>query len=188
MVNVENHQFLNGNCKLLVIWVEWKQSVCSITLLYSSTFYNLFLPFFFFWRYLNSSMAGFLLDILPFPNLNDLNSHCGKSFLSMLPKSNWVYWNWIIQNSEVKINLYIHQIKNKTMQNLKSSRINVKTIIVALAFDITTQLELHLQNQLKGYSLSITWAVWWFPILIKDLNSTYKRFNITQRNWNWISY
>ena len=70
------------------------------------------------------------------------------------------------------------------MQNLKSSRINVKTIIVALAFDITTQLELHLQNQLKGYSLSITWAVGWFPILIKDLNSTYKRFNITQRNWN----
>ena len=45
------------------------------------------------------------------------------------------------------------------MQNLKSSRINVKTIIVALAFDITTQLELHLQNQFKGYSLSITWAV-----------------------------
>ena len=44
------------------------------------------------------------------------------------------------------------------MQNLKSSRINVK-VIVALAFDITTQLELHLQNQLKGYSLSITWAV-----------------------------
>ena len=31
---------------LLVIWVKWKQSVCSITLLYSSTFYSLFLPFF----------------------------------------------------------------------------------------------------------------------------------------------
>ena len=31
---------------LLVIWVKWKQVVCSMTLLYSSTFYCLFLPFF----------------------------------------------------------------------------------------------------------------------------------------------
>ena len=31
-----------------VIWMKWKQSVCSITLPYSSTFYSLFLPFFFF--------------------------------------------------------------------------------------------------------------------------------------------
>ena len=31
---------------LCVIWVKWKQSVCSITLLCSSTFYSLFLPFF----------------------------------------------------------------------------------------------------------------------------------------------
>ena len=29
-----------------VIWVNWKQSVSSITLPYSSTFYSLFLPFF----------------------------------------------------------------------------------------------------------------------------------------------
>ena len=29
-----------------VIWVKWKQSGCSITLAYSSTFYSLFLPFF----------------------------------------------------------------------------------------------------------------------------------------------
>ena len=47
MVNVENCQFLKENCKFLsVIWVKWKQSVCSITLLYSSTFYSLFLAFF----------------------------------------------------------------------------------------------------------------------------------------------
>ena len=29
-----------------VIWVKWKESVCAITLPYSSTFYSLFLPFF----------------------------------------------------------------------------------------------------------------------------------------------
>ena len=47
VVNVENCNFLKVNCRfLLVIWVKWKQSVCSITLLYSSTFYSLFLPFF----------------------------------------------------------------------------------------------------------------------------------------------
>ena len=31
---------------LLVVWIKWKWLVCSITLLYSSTFYSLFLPFF----------------------------------------------------------------------------------------------------------------------------------------------
>ena len=47
VVNVENCNFLKVNCRfLLVIWVKWKQSVCSITLLYSSTFYSLFLSFF----------------------------------------------------------------------------------------------------------------------------------------------
>ena len=47
VVNVENRYFLKGNCKFFsVIWVKWKQSVCSITLPYSSTFYSLFLPFF----------------------------------------------------------------------------------------------------------------------------------------------
>ena len=30
------------------IWEKWKQSICSITLPYSSTFYSLFLPFFVF--------------------------------------------------------------------------------------------------------------------------------------------
>ena len=35
------------------------------------------LYYFLFWRYLNSSMARFLLSdiLLPFPNSNDLNSH-----------------------------------------------------------------------------------------------------------------
>ena len=38
---------INGASRfLLVIWVKRKQSVCSIILLYSSTFYSLFLPFF----------------------------------------------------------------------------------------------------------------------------------------------
>ena len=47
VVNVENCQFLKVNCRFsLVIWVKWKQSVCSITLFYSSAFYSLFLPFF----------------------------------------------------------------------------------------------------------------------------------------------
>ena len=47
MVNVENCNFLKVNCAfLLVIWMKWKQSLYSITLLYSSTFYSLSLPFF----------------------------------------------------------------------------------------------------------------------------------------------
>ena len=47
MVNVENSNFLKVNSKfLLVTWVIWKQSVCSIILPYSCTFYSLFLPFF----------------------------------------------------------------------------------------------------------------------------------------------
>ena len=47
VVNVENANFLKANCEFLsVIWVKWKQSVCCIILLYSSTFYSLFLPFF----------------------------------------------------------------------------------------------------------------------------------------------
>ena len=47
MVNVENCSFFKVNCGfLLVSWEKWKQSVRSITLLYSSTFYGLFLPFF----------------------------------------------------------------------------------------------------------------------------------------------
>ena len=47
MVTVENCNFLKVNCRfLLVISVKLKQSVCFITLLYSITFYSLFLPFF----------------------------------------------------------------------------------------------------------------------------------------------
>ena len=47
MVNVENRQCLKGNCEhFSVICVKLKQLVRSITLLYSSTFYSLFLPFF----------------------------------------------------------------------------------------------------------------------------------------------
>ena len=47
MVNVENEQFLVGNCKFLsVIWIKWKQLVSLITLLYSSTCYSLLLLFF----------------------------------------------------------------------------------------------------------------------------------------------
>ena len=47
MVNVENCNFLKVNCRLLlVIRVKWKQSVCSVIILYSSTFYSLFLSFF----------------------------------------------------------------------------------------------------------------------------------------------
>ena len=47
VVSVENHHFLKKNCEFLsVIRVKWKKSVCFTTLLYSSTFYSLFLAFF----------------------------------------------------------------------------------------------------------------------------------------------
>ena len=47
VVNVKNCQFLKGNFKFLsVIWVKWKQSVCSIIRPCSITFYSLFIPFF----------------------------------------------------------------------------------------------------------------------------------------------
>ena len=47
VVDVDNHQFLKKNFKFVAVsWVKWKQSVCSITLFYSSTFYSLFLSFF----------------------------------------------------------------------------------------------------------------------------------------------
>ena len=47
MVIVENGNFLKVNRGLLLmIWVKWKQSVCSIILLYSITFYSLFVPLF----------------------------------------------------------------------------------------------------------------------------------------------
>ena len=43
----EIHQFLKGNCRLLsVTWAKWKQSICSVTLPCSSTFYSLFILFF----------------------------------------------------------------------------------------------------------------------------------------------
>ena len=78
MVNVQNCQFLKENCWFLsVIRATRKQSVCSITLLYSCTFYSLFLPFFVL-EIIKSNMTRGSSDILLlFPNLNDLNS-CGE--------------------------------------------------------------------------------------------------------------
>ena len=80
MVNIENCNFLKVNWFFfLVIWVKWKQSVCSI-ILYSSTFYSLFLPFLalkickFKYIYLASFLSNVLL---PFPNSSDLNN-CGS--------------------------------------------------------------------------------------------------------------
>ena len=46
MVNVENCQFLNESCEFFISYLSEMKIVCSITLLYSSTFYSLFLPFF----------------------------------------------------------------------------------------------------------------------------------------------
>ena len=47
VINVENRNIVKVNFGfLLVIWAKWKQSVCSIIRLYSSTFYSLFLLFF----------------------------------------------------------------------------------------------------------------------------------------------
>ena len=49
--------------------------VCSITLLYSSTFYSLFLPFFVLEIFKFKYDKDFVSDILlSFPNSNDLNS------------------------------------------------------------------------------------------------------------------
>ena len=46
MVNVENCNFLKVSCNFQsLVWVKWKQSVCSISFLYSTTFYIFFLPF-----------------------------------------------------------------------------------------------------------------------------------------------
>ena len=82
MVNVENEQFLEGNCKFLsVIWIKWKQLVCSTTLLYSSTCYSLLLLFFVL------EVFKFKYDILlllSFPYLNDFIISFQKSFI--LPK------------------------------------------------------------------------------------------------------
>ena len=45
--NCWNSQLFEGKFLfLLVIWVKWKQSVCSIILLWCITFYSLYLPFF----------------------------------------------------------------------------------------------------------------------------------------------
>ena len=98
-------QFLKGNCKFFsVIWVKWKQSVCSIILVYSSTCFCHFL----FWRYLNSSMKSFLLDILlSFPNSNDLNSrelHKPKSVTNILTT--------IIDWKNAFVYIHVHQMKN----------------------------------------------------------------------------
>ena len=73
MVNVGNCNFLKVNCRfLLVIWV--KQSVYSVIIFYSSTFYSLFLSFFVL-EILTSSKTRFLSEVLlPFPNSYDLNS------------------------------------------------------------------------------------------------------------------
>ena len=73
--NVENCNFLNVNCKfLLVIWVKRKQPVCSITLLIL-VFFTACSYHFLFRRYSNSSMTCFSSEIvLPFPNSIDLNN------------------------------------------------------------------------------------------------------------------
>ena len=69
---VKNRQSLKGNCKFLSVILL--QSVCSIALLYYSAFLFFFYHFL-FWRYLNSSITGFLSEILlPFPNSNGLKN------------------------------------------------------------------------------------------------------------------
>ena len=79
VVNVENHNFLKVNCRfLLVIWVKWKQSVCSIILLYSSTSYSLLLPFFVLEIFKFNYGKFFIRHSASFPNLNDLNSRASK--------------------------------------------------------------------------------------------------------------
>ena len=75
MVNVENRQFEKGNC----VFFSYLSEMKTVSMFYNSSLFYYFLYFvstiFLFWRYLNSNMTSFLSDtLLPFPNLNDLNS------------------------------------------------------------------------------------------------------------------
>ena len=78
MVNVENCQFLNGNCEFFSL--SEMKTVSSITLPYSSTFNSLFLSFFvleiFKFKYVSLQVCMYFSSdiLLPFLNLNDLNS------------------------------------------------------------------------------------------------------------------
>ena len=78
--------FWRGNGTFLsLVWVNWKQSACSITPLYSDTFTACFYHFL-LWRYLNFSITRFASEILLlFPNLNDLKSRESLQHLQLKP-------------------------------------------------------------------------------------------------------
>ena len=67
-----------GKLRVFISYLSEMKIVCSITLLYSSTFYSLFLPFFVL-EIFKFKYGKVLSDILlPFPNSNDLNSRSVK--------------------------------------------------------------------------------------------------------------
>ena len=85
--------FKNKLWVLLVIWVKWKQSVCSRILLHSNTLYTLFVPFFVQGIY-KFKCDNFLSDILlQYPNLNDSNNCVElKTYFKCLPSHDLKYW------------------------------------------------------------------------------------------------
>ena len=89
----EIHQFLKGNCRLLsVIWVKWKQSICSVTLPCSSTFYSLFILF-------------FVLEIFKFKYRNFFVRHSAS-----ISKFKWFEQQWI------NLLFGLHQLCHKKME------------------------------------------------------------------------
>ena len=73
-------------CKLLLfkgklqVFISYLSEMKTVSMFYNSSFFLILFTacfnFFLFWRYLNSSMTYFSVEILlPFPHLIDLNSH-----------------------------------------------------------------------------------------------------------------
>ena len=88
VVNVENHNYLMVNCKiLLVIWVQWKRSVCSIILVYSSAFYSLY--------------HFFVLEIFKFK--------CNKCFIrhsASISKFKWFEQLWVVHLKSWQLHIF----------------------------------------------------------------------------------
>ena len=75
MVNVKNHQFLNGNCEFLsIIGVKSKHSVCFMTLFLVLVLFTACIYIQFFVLEIFKFKYDKLFASLPFPNLNDLNN------------------------------------------------------------------------------------------------------------------
>ena len=72
--------------QVCISYLRKMRIVCSITPLYSSTFYSLFLPFFVLEIFKFKCDKIFVRHLLPFPDSNDLNSCVIKLQISLLQK------------------------------------------------------------------------------------------------------